>query len=420
MSVESVTGCLHGDLHKDTGELARMLADDREVIESGVAKIIPEERFTNADGDTRILRTIKIPYETPGQRRRAVLGMAIDITDQRNNQQRLAASESKYRALLENAVDAILLADTSGNLIDANRRAELLLGYTKDELRRMCALDLHPPEEHARVGEVFESLNKAKSTLVLHPVLRKDGVIIQVEVAATLIDCGEQRIVQGIFRDVSERQRQAEQRLVEEKLHRNTLVREVHHRIKNNLQGVVGLLREHANMRPELNEAIKAAIGQVQSISVVYGLHGQGDDQEVSLHDMVQAIVRNNTTLAGMRVEPKVGLGLRTPFHVNKEEAVSIALVINELMLNAMKHSADNAAGNVQVYVGSDATGAEVMISNLGRIPAGFDYEQGRGIGTGLGLVRSLLPRELGRLEFKQNGPRVEARLKLALSCSAS
>lgn len=412
MAVEDILGRHHGELHGSPGELERMLADDRAVMESGEMKVIPEEAFTGRDGRTRILRTVKIPYRVPGDRHRAVLGLAMDITEEKIFERRLLASERKYRALLENAVDAILLATEDGRVLDANRRAEQLFGYSREELCGMHARDLHPAEEHARLAEVFETLRRSGNTLVVHPVRRRDGGIIQVEVAASRIDAAGERLIQGIFRDVSTRERHTAQRLAEEKRLRDTLVREVHHRIKNNLQGVIGLLRSHANAHPELDAAIVAAIGQVQSISVVHGLHGQGDDLQVYLCDMVCAIARNAGTLTRTHIEPRVDLAVPRPVAVDPDEAVPVALVVNELILNAVKHSAGDPQVSVRVARSGDA--AEVTVTNTGELAPGFDFAAGRGVGTGLGLVRSLLPRNGARLHVEQAGGAVLARLVLA------
>jgi Histidine kinase len=74
--------------------------------------------------------------------------------------------------------------------------------------------------------------------------------------------------------------------------HRRNLIREVHHRIKNNLQGVTGLLRLKANQHPELTSVIDQTIGQVHAVAVVHGLQGKVQDSEVVLCEMVPAIAK--------------------------------------------------------------------------------------------------------------------------------
>lgn len=411
-SVDSMTGRLHRELHRDAQEVERLLADDRSVIESGKPRFNYEESFTGSDGIQRTLRTSKIPYRLPGREQLAVLGLAIDITAEKERELQLLASERKYRALLDNAVDAILLADFEGRLLDANHKAEELLGYRRAELQQMHASQLHPAEELPRLREVFRQLGESGSTLVTHPVIRKDGSLITCEVAATAIQYGDQSVAQGIFRDVTARERRMRERLDQEQRHRNTLVREVHHRIKNNLQGVIGLLREQANAHPELEEAIAGAIGQVQSIALVHGLHGQGDDLQVRLCDMVQAIARTASTLTRASVEPRVELGMPRPVQVHPDEAVPLALVLHELIQNAVKHGSGQGPVEVCLHMERDQV-AEVVISAPGQLAPGFDFTAGQGLGTGLGLVRSLLPHRGARLGLEQDGGVVRARLHL-------
>jgi two-component sensor histidine kinase len=208
-------------------------------------------------------------------------------------------------------------------------------------------------------------------------------------------------VIQGIFRDITARERRMRERLVQEQTHRDTLVREVHHRIKNNLQGVVGLLREQASAHPELEEAIAAAIGQVQSIALVHGLHGQGDDLQVRLCDMVQAITRTASTLTRASVQPLLELDMPQPVQVHPDEAVPLALVLHELIQNAVKHGA-GAGSPVTVRLHQADQAAEVEVAGPGRLAVDFDFAAGQGLGTGLGLVRSLLPHQGARLTFEQ------------------
>jgi len=85
MTVETITGARQTDIQEDGPELRDMLRDDREVMRSGGPKHIAEERFTDANGETRFLRTTKIPYTMLGSDELAVLGIAVDVTDQKRS-----------------------------------------------------------------------------------------------------------------------------------------------------------------------------------------------------------------------------------------------------------------------------------------------------------------------------------------------
>lgn len=82
-TVEELIGRPQHEFQADEDELAHMLADDREVMDAGEPKFIPEETFLDASGRRRILQTIKIPYLVFGQEERAVLGVAVDVSERK-------------------------------------------------------------------------------------------------------------------------------------------------------------------------------------------------------------------------------------------------------------------------------------------------------------------------------------------------
>jgi PAS domain S-box-containing protein len=90
-TVDEMTGLLHADICEDEEELQTMLAADREVIESGKPKIIPEESMKNPDGSVTYLETIKIPFAVFGDP--AVLIMARDITERKQLEEELSKSD---------------------------------------------------------------------------------------------------------------------------------------------------------------------------------------------------------------------------------------------------------------------------------------------------------------------------------------
>jgi len=212
----------------------------------------------------------------------------------------------------------------------------------------------------------------------------------------------------SVSRDVTANRRAEEERLARERVHRDTLVREVHHRIKNHLQGLSGLLRQHATERPELRDPLEAVIAQIHSVAVVHGLQGAAGHGDVRLCDMTEAICRAGTALSGGRVELQLEMDLEGSVSLAPEEAVSVALILNEMIVNAIKHG-DHAAGAVRVRVIGGGQRGEVVVINRA---AELDFNAVGGSGSGLTLVRALLPRVGGEfaVEATPDGY-VEARL---------
>jgi len=206
-----------------------------------------------------------------------------------------------------------------------------------------------------------------------------------------------------------------ENRLREAREQRDTLVREVHHRIKNNLQGVVGLLRQHASEFPVTRDPLEMVIARIQSMALVFGLRSDARTQKVLLCQMIEAICRAVTDLTGAAIEPQVERHIARPVPVAQDEAVPLALILNELVFNAVKHQSIHGRRqpvSIDIRYANDC--ATVMIRAPGaRLPAGFDFDAGRGLGSGLQLVRSLLPRPAASLVLRDSGKGVDAELTL-------
>ena len=121
----------------------------------------------------------------------------------------------KYQELMDNAGDAILLADLDGKILESNKKAEELFGYDKKEMIGKNVREIHPEKELERTLAVFKQISATGAgTLLDGKILRKDGGIVEVEINGGAINWGGKRLVQGIFRDLSQR-RQMESALKE-------------------------------------------------------------------------------------------------------------------------------------------------------------------------------------------------------------
>ncbi|WOD36970.1 PAS domain S-box protein [Nodosilinea sp. E11] len=133
------------------------------------------------------------------------------ITAKKAVEEELQRREARYRALMEGASDAILLANPGGYLIEVNPQAVELLGYENHELVGMHFSQLHPPDSLPHVAEAFAALVKRKRIHNLDlEILRRDGQRVPVDITGSAIEVGGEIIIQSIFHDVRDR-RQTEQ-----------------------------------------------------------------------------------------------------------------------------------------------------------------------------------------------------------------
>lgn len=136
----------------------------------------------------------------------------------------LEAREVRYRALMNGASDAILLANPEGYLIEVNPQAMELTGYDRHELVGMHMTQLHPPEALSRAVEAFEALSQIERIEILNlEILRRDGQRVPVDINASMIEVGGETIIQGIFHDLRERL-QAEEAIKSENTFRQLIL----------------------------------------------------------------------------------------------------------------------------------------------------------------------------------------------------
>lgn len=192
--------------------------------------------------------------------------------------------------------------------------------------------------------------------------------------------------------DVTEIKNQEIKRLKQAVEHRDELVKEVHHRIKNNLQAVSGLLRRHINLRSEIKPYIEEAISQVNTIAIIHGLKSTNKNEDISLTGLLESIIIACGRLTQVKIEFKPECN--TDISIADIESVPIALVINELLINAIKHSKGYSQSEViHVNLSTDESSAKIGIRNFGSLSEKeFSFKDNRGLGMGLKLVKSLLP----------------------------
>src|SRR5262249_7488822 len=155
-------------------------------------------------------------------------------------------------------------------------------------------------EDRQHLREAVQRIAQGGHLDVEYRIIRPDGTIRWIRDRSYPMRAeGDMPLVCGLAEDITER-KLAEQRRLTQALHqRDALVREVHHRIKNNLQGVIGLLRQKFRKFPAVVPGIDEAIVQLQSVAVVYGLQGTRADGLMSLADMVEAICASVEGLVG-------------------------------------------------------------------------------------------------------------------------
>jgi two-component sensor histidine kinase/integral membrane sensor domain MASE1 len=196
-------------------------------------------------------------------------------------------------------------------------------------------------------------------------------------------------------------EQEKERRIAREVTFREALVKEIHHRIKNNLQGITGILRQFAVNHPGLAGPIEDAVNQVKSIAIIHGLQSQGPRVTVELGEVIRALASGIESLSNKIIAVDIPPAWEH-CSISEKEAVPLALILNELISNATKHAASFRHIKISLRDGSQPQSARIAIHNEGKLPDDFSFENQVGTSTGLHLVASLLPRSGASVMWEQ------------------
>ncbi len=331
---------------------------------------------------------------------------------------RRAESDLRIAATAFECQEGMIITDAEMRILRTNHSFTRIMGYRNEEVvgqtTAFMRSDRHPSsfyENAWRTGrergvwndEVWHRRKDGEvfpQWLTCTAVKNEDGVITNYVVTHTDISYRKQREAQEAAAQLAQLTQ------------RDALVREVHHRIKNNLQGISGLLRLFAQDNPQTTEAINQVMGQIRSIAVLHGLQGHASMDTVRLCELTSAIAADVQSVWQTPIAVDIP-ACWTPGIVTEKEAVPIALVLNELLVNAVKHGG-KTHGHVSVTLrkGEEPETIQVDIRNSGRLRANTDRPTAHH--AGLQLVASLMPREGARLTREQRENEVLTRLAIS------
>lgn len=368
-----------------------------------------ERTLAKADGSLNFTWTNYIPdIDEHG----TVNGFYVLVTDvspivNAENQLKLAA------IVFQNTIEGIMVTDAHHEILSVNPAFTAITGYPAEEVIGLTPKRLHSGRHtNTFFDDMKAELQENRFWKGEIWNRRKTGEIYPAIMTITAVADSNDQVSNyvGIFSDNTEYKKHEEQRLADESNQRDALVREVHHRIKNNLQSVASLLSNFSAQHPELSAPLNTAITQVKSIAAVHGLQGQFVNSAVGLRGLIEAISNNNQLLWNTQVVLNIPLDAPAIL-VAEKESVPLALVMNELMTNAIKHG-DQSQVSIDLTYDTDGDKVSIVIRNQGRLSASSAKTTPH-FGTGLQLATVLLPKKNASLSWEQKDEYVLTRIEL-------
>jgi PAS domain S-box-containing protein len=358
----------------------------------------------------------KVPMELnvgliPYQNELAELVIVRDISDRKQAEAALQESENRYRALFSHASDFIFIIDPLVSddpvIVDVNEYACVKHGYSREELigKPYSIVDDDKGQDditdkslRIMAGEIlnFESIH-----------VRKDGHRFPVEVSARLIKTNEKPLLIAIVRDITER-KQAEKQIKERLREKEVLLKEIHHRVKNNLQVISSLLSLQSRYSgdKQVGEVFKKNQERIRAMAVAHEkLYRSKYLSKISFREYIGSLT---TYLFESYSFVPGQVGLETQIEdifVNLETAIPLGLIINELVSNSLKHAfPEGKKGILSIRLKKSKSSKfdyilTICDSGVG-LPEGIDFQEGGSLG--MVLVGTLTKQLQGVIDHKE------------------
>lgn len=350
----------------------------------------------------------------------ALFAMLHDISDRVAAEQRVKSTTSTLETLLDAMTDQIFFKDAVGRYVMVNTA---FLDFAKKS--RSDVVD-HTPREvlspaEARFSEEgdLQALTTRGPVRLEHEIFAPDGPSTTVEMVKIPLYQEDQSLwgILGVIRDITEHKR-AEIRLRRLLHEKEALWQEVHHRVKNNLQVMASLLAIQARALPpgDAEEVLRKSQARIESMALLHEkVYSSGAFEGVDFAAYVQDLVHVVLQSVPEEAHPLVRFDLNiSDVVLELSLAVPCALVLNELMSNALRHAfSGRKEGRVAVICRQEHS-AEGSVAVLEVWDDGVGMGENPSPGMGLSLV-SLLVRQLGGVmeTAHEGGTRVRIRFPL-------
>jgi PAS domain S-box-containing protein len=351
-----------------------------------------------------------VEYTDNGKPKR-FLGTHLDITERKLAEEALKESEEKFGNIFKNdgIGKSVTMLDGTMNVNPAFCQ---MLGYTMEELTHEKWQNITHPDDIELSENQLKQLRSGekKSVRFIKRYLKKDGSIIWADTNVVLQKGRRDNPLYYItsIMDITERKRTEEeiQASLQEK---ELLLREIHHRVKNNMQVISGLLDLQASLsgNPELIEMLNESQNQIRSMALVHEkLYGSKDFSRIDLAGYVRSLSQD--LFHSYKINPKkIDLTIQTDgdVYVDINKAIPCGLILNELISNALKHAfSGDRHGELQIIIHETKnTEIKIVVRDNGfGLPDDVDIHQPRTVG--LHLVNGLVKNQLdGQIEVRRD-----------------
>jgi PAS domain S-box-containing protein len=319
----------------------------------------------------------------------------------------LIKNEEKLRKILDSSPEAIIVTNLNDDIYEFNQAALELYGTnSRDEIMGKNFRDLIVTQDRGRaLKDIKKTLITGSSKFKEYNFLRKNATEIPVEISTSvLVDlAGKPNSFVSIVHDITEH-KIAEEKIRKSLQEKEHLLREIHHRVKNNMQIISSLISLQSRMVYDKRDIrlFSETKDRVRTMGIIHELlYESVDISSVNFTEYVETLILEIRTSHKTPLNVKMDTKL-DHVQLNIETALTCGLIINEIVTNALKHAfPDNRAGKITVILEKNKNELTLIISDngIGMLEAALKNAKT----FGLNLVDMLLKQLKAGLEFTGN-----------------
>ncbi len=331
-------------------------------------------------------------------------GIGHEITAERVAEAKVREQSAKLNAIFESSADVMIWSlDREQRITTCNKHFRYVMkqhfGIDIEagiDLRQAFEI-LLPPEQHKEIAKLSEKVFGGTALHYETDIRKKDGTISWVEFFVSPIKAdGSINEISCLAHDITEK-KIAEQAILDSLREKEVLLKEVHHRVKNNLQiisSIFSLQRDHVDGDPRSIALLHESQDRIRSMSFIHeSLYQSTNFSQVDFAQYIDGLCSNlvmSYSLTG-RVLLKTDL---MPLMLDLDKAIPCGLVLNELISNSLKHGfTDGGEGLITINLLQDGNTVRIAVADNGQgFPEGYNEELDRGLGMELvGLLMNQL-----------------------------
>ncbi len=368
-----------------------------------------EKRFKHRDGHSIWVDLTGIYLKDQQGKPQALLLLFQDISDRKYAEAVFVENERRFRQIFEEVPVGMAVIGFNHRLLRVNRTLCELLGYTEAELLSRPFDVLTHPEDAMQDALLAKQLyyGRIPHYQVEKRCIKKDQQVIWVLITAYVLRNEQGKAINSLamIRDIT-KQKQAQEAIHKTLQEKEILIKEIHHRVKNNLHVIANLLDLQAQSidDPQISALFSDSQNRIYAMSLIHEqLYQSSHLGRIEFASYLQSLLSNLCVGYGLHQQPVQQKLELEPISLNIETAIPCGLIVNELVTNSLKYAWQNSTNqNREIYISFKKTNTQEHLElTIGDNGIGLPPEQQQSSNTlGLRLVQLLVRQLDGKLEI--------------------